>query len=114
MTSWPRSYKAASQLVDDRPVAIGSQAILGTYDEDVLPAAATVSMEANVAFLNDADRMKADLVTGAIGEGSNFHQLRYAAECGRAACAASDEGRGEACARVAVLAVVAGRGGRAR
>jgi hypothetical protein len=73
--------RAASQLVDDRPVVMGSQAILGTYDEDVLPPAATVSMEADVAFLNDADRMKADLVTGAIGEDSNFHQLRgYYAE----------------------------------
>ncbi|MBS2936961.1 hypothetical protein KDN32_04285 [Nocardioides sp. J2M5] len=73
--------RAASQLVDDRPVVMGSQAILGTYDEDVLPPAATVSMEADVAFLDDPDRMKADLVTGAIGEESNFHQLRgYYAE----------------------------------
>lgn len=73
--------RAASQLVDDQPVVMGSQAILGSYEDDVLPAAATVSMEADVAFLNDADRAKADLVTGAIGEGSNFHQLRgYYAE----------------------------------
>lgn len=73
--------RAASQLVGDRPIVMGSQAILGTYDEDVLPPAATVSMEADVAFLDDADRMKADMVTGAIGEDSNFHQLRgYYAE----------------------------------
>ncbi|WP_300682551.1 DUF6036 family nucleotidyltransferase [Nocardioides sp.] len=40
-----------------------------------------MSMEADVAFLEDADRAKADLVTGAIGEDSNFHQLRgYYAE----------------------------------
>lgn len=32
--------RAASQLVDDRPLVMGSQAILGTYEEDVLPAAA--------------------------------------------------------------------------
>ena len=73
--------RAASQLVDDRPVVMGSQAILGSYDEGDLPPAATMSMEADVAFLNDADRAKADLVTGAIGEDSNFHQLRgYYAE----------------------------------
>jgi hypothetical protein len=73
--------RAASQLVDDRPLVMGSQAILGTYEEDVLPASATMSMEADVAFLDDQDRTKADLVTGAIGEDSNFHQLRgYYAE----------------------------------
>ena len=73
--------RAASQLVDDRPLVMGSQAILGTYEEAVLPAAATMSMEADVAFLDDQDRAKADLVTGAIGEDSNFHQLRgYYAE----------------------------------
>lgn len=73
--------RAASQLVDDRPIVMGSQAILGAYDEDVLPPTATASMEADVAFLDDADRMKADMVTGAIGEDSNFHQLRgYYAE----------------------------------
>jgi hypothetical protein len=73
--------RAASQLVDDRPIVMGSQAILGTYEAEQLPEAAIVSMEADVAFLEDADRAKADLVTGAIGEDSNFHQLRgYYAE----------------------------------
>ena len=73
--------RAASELVDDRPVVMGSQAILGTYEEDVLPAGATMSMEADVAFLDDQDRAKADLVTGAIGEDSHFHQVRgYYAE----------------------------------
>ena len=73
--------RAASQLVDDRPLVMGSQAILGTYEEDVLPPDATMSMEADVAFLDDRDRAKADLVTGAIGEDSDFHQLRgYYAE----------------------------------
>lgn len=73
--------RAASQLVDDRPIVMGSQAILGTYEAEQLPEAATMSIEADVAFLEDADRAKADLVTGAIGEDSNFHQLRgYYAE----------------------------------
>lgn len=67
--------RAASQLVDDRPLVMGSQAILGTYEEAVLPKAATMSMEADVAFLDDPDRAKADLVTGAIGEDSDFHQI---------------------------------------
>ncbi|WP_207769475.1 DUF6036 family nucleotidyltransferase [Nocardioides currus] len=68
--------RAASAITDDRPLVMGSQAILGSYDEDALPPAATVSMEADVAFLDDDDRHKADMVTGAIGEDSNFHQLR--------------------------------------
>ena len=73
--------RAASQLVDDRPIVMGSQAILGSFEAEQLPEAATVSMEADVAFLEDADRAKADLVTGVIGEDSNFHQLRgYYAE----------------------------------
>ena len=73
--------RAASQLVDDRPLVMGSQAILGTYEEEVLPPSATMSMEVDVAFLDDRARVKADLVTGAIGEDSSFHQLRgYYAE----------------------------------
>jgi len=40
-----------------------------------------MSMEVDVAFLDDRGRAKADLVTGAIGEDSSFHQLRgYYAE----------------------------------
>ena len=73
--------RAASKVVDDRPLVMGSQAILGTYDEDALPPAATMSMEVDVAYLNDRARVKADLVTGAIGEDSSFHQRRgYYAE----------------------------------
>lgn len=72
---------AATQVVEDRPLVMGSQAILGPYVESVLPAGATMSMEADVAFLDDQDRAKADLVTGAIGEDSNFYQRRgYYAE----------------------------------
>jgi len=68
-------------LVDDRPLVLGSQAILGSFDEDAPPEAATMSMEADVAFLDDVDRAKADRVTVAIGEDSNFHQVRgYYAE----------------------------------
>lgn len=55
-------------------LVIGSQSILGTYDEDELPAAATASIEADIGFLDDPDRAKADDVEAVIGEMSQFHQ----------------------------------------
>lgn len=54
---------------------IGSQAILGTYSEDELPAEATRSIEADVAFRVDPGESKADQVDGVIGEGSSFHSM---------------------------------------
>lgn len=56
-------------------LVLGSQAILGAFDEDDLPPEATASMEADIAFLDDPDRSKADLVEGAIGEMSAFHDM---------------------------------------
>lgn len=53
---------------------MGSQAILGTYDEDDLPAATTMSIEADLAFLDDDDLAIADRVDGLIGEDSQFHR----------------------------------------
>ncbi|MEU5468767.1 DUF6036 family nucleotidyltransferase [Streptomyces xinghaiensis] len=68
--------RAACDVADDRDVlVIGSQSILGTFDEDDLPSAATASIEADIAFLDDPDRIKADDVEGAIGEMSTFHQI---------------------------------------
>lgn len=52
---------------------IGSQAILAAYSETELPPEATVSIEADIAFLDDSDDEKADRVDGAIGEASMFH-----------------------------------------
>lgn len=74
--------RAACDIAGDREVlVIGSQSILGAYDEDDLPSAATASMEADIAFLDDPDRAKADEVEGAIGELSTFHQTHgYYAE----------------------------------
>ncbi|WP_216654421.1 DUF6036 family nucleotidyltransferase [Nocardioides sp. zg-DK7169] len=68
--------------MDDPDVLVlGSQSILGTFDEDDLPAEATASLEADVAFLNDPDRDKADRVEGTIGELSPFHDTNgYYAE----------------------------------
>ena len=68
--------RAACEITQDRDVLVlGSQSILGTFDEDDLPATATMSMEADVAFTNDPDRHKADQVEAAIGEMSSFHEL---------------------------------------
>ncbi|XKH57867.1 hypothetical protein LG293_07045 [Citricoccus nitrophenolicus] len=60
---------------DKDVLVIGSQSILGSYDEDDLPAEATASIEADIAFLDDPDRGKADQVEGIIGELSGFHAL---------------------------------------
>ena len=55
-------------------LVLGSQSILGSFEEDDLPPEATASQEADIAFLNDPARDKADEVEGAIGEMSTFHQ----------------------------------------
>ena len=55
-------------------VAVGSQAILGSYDEAVLPGEATFSVEADIVPLGDVDGRRADLIDGAIGEASMFHE----------------------------------------
>lgn len=67
--------RAASQITGDPNVVIvGSQAILGTFDEDDLPDRVTLSVEADVAFWDDTADRKADQVDGAIGESSRFHE----------------------------------------
>lgn len=77
--------RAACNITSDRDVlVIGSQSILGSFDEDELPPAATASIEADIAFLDDPDRMKADEVEGAIGEMSTFHQTNGVYAGGRA------------------------------
>ena len=53
---------------------IGSQSILGSFDEAELPWEATASQEADIAFLDDPAWAKADEVEGAIGEMSTFHE----------------------------------------
>jgi hypothetical protein len=68
--------RAASAIVDDHDILIiGSQSLLGSFDEDVLPREATASMEVDLAYFNDPDDAKADRVDGAIGELSPFHEL---------------------------------------
>jgi hypothetical protein len=68
--------RAATTIVDDGDIlVIGSQAILATYDESELPEAAIASIEADLAFLDDADNTKSDAVDGANGELSPFHAM---------------------------------------
>lgn len=70
--------RAACQITGDKNVlVVGSQAILGAYDDDELPATVLMSMEADIAFLDDPDRRKADDVEGAIGEMSAFHETNH-------------------------------------
>lgn len=53
-------------------VVIGSQAILGSYEEADLPVEVTMSREADLAFWDDPDEVLSDRVDGAIGELSAF------------------------------------------
>jgi hypothetical protein len=64
---------AATVAGDGDIVVLGSQSILGTFSDTRLPDEVTMSVEADLAWRNDVDAAKADLVDGAIGEGSQFH-----------------------------------------
>jgi hypothetical protein len=48
--------------------------VLGSFNEELLPLDATASMEVDLAYFDDPDESKADMVDGAIGELSYFHQ----------------------------------------
>jgi hypothetical protein len=66
--------RAVSRIVPEGEVlVIGSQSVLGSIQDDRLPAEATASMEVDIAFLDDRGEEKSDLVDGAIGELSAFH-----------------------------------------
>lgn len=61
--------RKASVLAEDGDMlVVGSQSILGTFDEASLPTRATLSQEADIVFLRDPGRRKADLVNAHIGE----------------------------------------------
>ena len=48
--------RAAARIADDPSIlVIGSQSILGSFDEDELPEVAWVSTEVDLAFLDDPD-----------------------------------------------------------
>ncbi|GAB2860136.1 hypothetical protein GCM10022221_69650 [Actinocorallia aurea] len=54
-------------------LVVGSQAILAAVPEERLPPEATASVEVDVAFL-DGDEEKSDIVDGALGEYSRYHE----------------------------------------
>ena len=70
------AIRAATEIIAaDGVIVIGSQAILGSYTEDELPAAATVSVEVDITPLHDDDAgTLATRIDGAIGEWSLFHE----------------------------------------
>jgi len=73
------AIRTACQVIHQPEViVVGSQAILGTYDESQLPAAATMSIEVDIlpiADTNDETARLADLIEGVAGEFSPFEEL---------------------------------------
>lgn len=67
--------RAAAQIVNQRDfLVIGSAAILGTYDDAMLPLEASRSDEADLApYDDDAEASKSFQVEGTLGQGSRFH-----------------------------------------
>jgi hypothetical protein len=59
---------------DDQLVVIGSQSVLGAFDEVLLPDDARLSMEVDVLPLRDPDEQKADLIDVMLGRDSPFHE----------------------------------------
>lgn len=54
-------------------LVIGSQSLLGSFAHHELPPAATASLEFDIAVFGDVDSYAADLIDGALGEWSDFH-----------------------------------------
>jgi hypothetical protein len=69
------AIRAATEIVqDDVIIVVGSQAILGSFGDDELPAQATQSIEVDMAPMNDDDAESlATRLDGALGEWSAFH-----------------------------------------
>ncbi len=72
------AIRTACQIIGLSEVAVvGSQAILGSFTEDQLPAEATMSMEIDILPLGDDNAQVtrlADLIEGVAGEWSLFEQ----------------------------------------
>lgn len=73
------AIRTACQIIQQPEViVVGSQAILGTYDESQLPTAATMSIEVDIlpmAETNEETVRLADLIEGVAGELSTFEAL---------------------------------------
>lgn len=70
------AIRAATEIIRQEAVfIIGSQAILGSFSEDELPAEATLSEEVDIAPMTDDDAQSlATELDAAIGEMSHFHE----------------------------------------
>lgn len=64
---------AGTVLGTDRVIVVGSQAILATVPEILLPAEAVLSVEVDLIPLEGTEAL-ADQIDGAIGEASMFHE----------------------------------------
>lgn len=73
------AIRTACQIIQHSEViVVGSQAILGTYDESQLPAEATMSIEVDILPMADTNAETArlaDLIEGVAGEFSTFEEL---------------------------------------
>ncbi|WP_166351026.1 DUF6036 family nucleotidyltransferase [Phytoactinopolyspora limicola] len=73
------AIRTACQIIDQPEVIVaGSQAILATFDEEELPAEATMSIEVDIlpiANTNTETAQLADLIEGVAGEFSSFQEL---------------------------------------
>ncbi|WP_445997286.1 DUF6036 family nucleotidyltransferase [Okibacterium fritillariae] len=70
------AIRAATEIIrQDEVLIIGSQSILGSYSENDLPVAATLSAEVDIVPLkDDSVSLVADMLDGAAGEWSPFHE----------------------------------------
>ncbi|GEA84196.1 hypothetical protein GCM10009774_07010 [Cellulomonas gelida] len=70
------AIRASTRIVQQKSVIIvGSQAVLGSWDEDELPAEATLSVEIDVCPMHDDDAESlATELDARIGELSSFHE----------------------------------------
>lgn len=73
------AIRTACQVIErSEVIVVGSQAILGTFPEDQLPATATMSLEVDILPIADDNyetARLADLIEGVAGEFSSFEQL---------------------------------------
>ena len=73
------AIRTACQIIEQHEViVVGSQSILGTYDETQLPPAATMSIEVDILPMADTNEETArlsDLIEGVAGEFSPFEEL---------------------------------------
>lgn len=75
-TELEEAIRHATRVTQQREVlVIGSQAILGSYNEGELPERATMSEEVDIApITDDEDYTLATIIDAELGEWSQFHQ----------------------------------------